>query len=223
MMGTYSSKYGLKRAYYDLDSTSEIDTEQEALNFGNLLLDQYLDIYATYKFKVYSRYFPFMKNFDVVKINSPRFNLLGQNLFVQSINEDSQFTTFTVSEIMHLGKWKYQEMKVERGQNTITDTTKINTADIFPPVTNLTALDPSIDNLQNYVVYSRVSWNKLIGMNVTNYEVQYKRSDEDWTNAETITLSENSMKLVLKERVLYNIRVRGSGKEQIKGKWAYVS
>ena len=74
MIGTYSSKYGLKRAYYDLDSTSEIDTEQEALNFGNLLLNQYLDIYATYKFKVYSRYFPFLKNFDVVKINSPRFN-----------------------------------------------------------------------------------------------------------------------------------------------------
>ena len=147
--------------------------------------------------------------------------MLGQNLFVQSINENSQFTEFTVSEIMHLGKWKYYEMKVERGQNTITDTTKINTADIFPPVTNLTALDPSIDDLQNYVVYSRVSWNKLIGMNVANYEVQYKKSDEDWTNAETITLSENSMKLVLKEQVLYNIRVRGTGKEQVKGKWAY--
>lgn len=222
LMGTYSKKYGLKRAYYDLDSTSEIDTEQEAINFGNLLLNQYLDIYATYKFKVYSRYFPFLKNFDVVKINSPRFNLLGQNLFVQSINENSQFTEFTVSEIMHLGKWKYYEMKVERGQNTITDTTKINTADIFPPVTNLTALDPSIDDLQNYVVYSRVSWNKLIGMNVTSYEVQYKKSTEEWTNAETITLTENSMKLVLKEQVLYNIRVRGTGKEQVKGKWAYV-
>ncbi len=222
MMGTYSLKYGLKRAYYDLDSTSEIDTDVEATNFGNLLLNQYLDIYATYKFKVYSRYFPFLKNFDVVKINSSRFNLLGQNLFVQSINEGPQFTEFTVSEIMHLGKWKYYEMKVERGQNTITDTTKINTADVFPPVTNLTASDPSIDDLQNYVVYSRVSWNKLIGMNVTSYEVQYKKSTEDWTNAETITLTENSMKLVLKEQVLYNIRVRGTGKEQVKGKWAYV-
>lgn len=221
LMGTYSLKYGLKRAYYDLDSTSEIDTDQEATNFGNLLLNQYLDIYATYKFKVYSRYFPFLKNFDVVKINSPRFNLLGQNLFVQSINEGPQFTEFTVSEIMHLGKWKYYEMKVERGQNTITDTTKINTADVFPPVTNLTASDPSIDDLQNYVVYSRVSWNKLIGMNVTSYEVQYKKSTEDWTNAETITLTENSMKLVLKEQVLYNVRVRGTGKEQVKGKWAY--
>lgn len=232
MIGTYSKKYGLKRAYYDLDSTSEIDTEQEAINFGNLLLNQYLDIYATYKFKVYSRYFPFMKNFDVVKINSPRFNLLGQNLFVQSINENSQFTEFTVSEIMHLGKWKYYEMKVERGQNTITDTTKINTADIFPPVTNLTALDPSIDDLQNYVVYSRVSWNKLIGMNVTSYEVQYKKyfpnqteewNFENWKNAEVVTLSDNSLKLELKEQALYNIRVKGRGKEQVNGKWAYTN
>jgi hypothetical protein len=143
-------------------------------------------------------------------------------MFVQSVNEGPQFTTFTCSDIMHLGKWKYYEMKVEKGLNTITDTTKINTADVFPPVNNLQALEPSIDDLQNYVVYSRVSWNKLVGMNVTSYEVQYKRNDEAWENAEVVTLSENSLKLVLKEQVLYNIRVRGTGKEQVKGKWAYV-
>lgn len=220
--GTYSTKWGVKRAFYDIDSTTEIDTAEEARNFALLLLNQYLDIYATYQFKVYSRYFPFLKNFDVIKINSPRYNLLNKNMFVQSVKEDSQFTTFTCSEIMHLGKWKYYEMKVEKGLNTITDTTKINTADVFPPVNNLTALEPRIDDLKNYVAYSRLSWNKLVGMNVTSYEVQYKKSTEDWENAEVVTLSENSLKLVLKEQVLYNIRVRGTGKEQVKGKWAYV-
>jgi hypothetical protein len=39
--GTFSKKYGLKRAFYDIDSTTEIDTEEEARNQFGFLMDAF--------------------------------------------------------------------------------------------------------------------------------------------------------------------------------------
>lgn len=216
-------KYGLKRASITQDNTSEIDTKEEAVRFGNVCLSQSLDPYATYKMTVLTKYYPNIQNFDTLKIHMPRFNLLNKNMVVQSVEETNDRTTFTLNEILRLGKWKYYNMRTETGSNKITTSEDIGTNDKFPPVTNLTAQEPAIDNVGGYQAFTRVSWNNLVGRNVVSYELQYKKESEDWETAEKMMIKSNSTKVILKEQSIYNIRVKATGKEQLDGEWAETS
>jgi hypothetical protein len=216
-------KYGLKRASITQDNTSEIDTKEEAIRFGAICLSQSLDSYATYKMTVLTKHYPNIQNFDTLKIHMPRFNLLNKNMVVQSVEETNDRTTFTLNEILRVGKWKYYNMRTETGSNKITTSEDIGTNDKFPPVTNLTAQEPAIDNAGGYQVFTRVSWNNLVGRNVVSYELQYKKESEDWETAEKMMIKSNSTKVILKEQSVYNIRVKATGKEQLDGEWAETS
>lgn len=223
--GEFSNKIGgVKIAQYELDNTSAIDTEAEAEDFTNRLLYQTKEPYAVYQIKLNADDYE-LNNFDTIEVTSPRLSLYNEKCFVQSVNESyssgSNVLTITICKKQIIGKYKIKEMIAERGLNQIVTSNKQSTNEVFPPPQNLVALEPAIDDLQNYVVYSAISWDSMIGRSVIQWELQYKISTDDWLKAETITLNETSLKLVLKEQKLYDIRVRGVGKEQVKGEWSY--
>lgn len=222
LSGDSTNEYGLKRAYYELDSTSQIDTNTEATNFLNLVLAQTKYPISTYVVKLNGNDYD-LYNYDTITVNSPRLSLFNETMFVQSVaydNNGGQKTlTITLTKIMQTGKYKYKEMITERGLNSVVTTNKNTTNDVFPPPQKLVALDPTIDDLQDYNVYSYVSWNDFIGRTVAQWEIQYSTSST-FDTYETITQNTTSLKLFLKEQKLYYIRVRGVGKEQVKGQWA---
>lgn len=220
--GQYTDSNGLKQASIELDNTSAIDTMEEANTFTDLLLYQTKEPYSNYKITLNADRYE-LNNFDTIKITCPEFSLYNENVFVQSVQENyssgNNRLTITFSKKQQLGKNKFKEMITERGLNKVVSSNKINTTDIFPPPQNLVALDPAIDDLNNYVVYSRVSWNDLIGRQVAQWEIQYS-TDVNFSTYETQTLNTTETKLILKEQKMYYIRVRGVSKEQIKGEWS---
>lgn len=220
--GQYTDRYDLKTASITYDNTSQINTDSEADTFLDLLLYQNLEPIQTFKITLNANKFR-LENFDTITVTSPRLGLFNEKVFVQSVAEDysndSKTITITIAIKMSIGKYKYKEMITERGNNTITTSSKLSTSEVFPPPQSLKAYEPAIDDLNNYVVYSKVEWNDMIGKNVIQWELQYS-TDSTFTTCETITTNTTSLKLVLKEQKLYYIRVRGVGKEQVKGKWA---
>lgn len=221
--GEYSQKVGnIKQAIIALDNTSAIDTVEEAQKFGELLLYQTKEPYAIYKITLNADDYE-LNNFDTINVTCPEFSLYNENVFVQSVNESyamgSNKLTITFSKKQQLGKFKFKEMITERGLNQVVTSNKITTTDIFPPPQKLTALEPTIDDLNDYNVYSYVYWNDFIGRTVAQWEIQYSTS-ETFDTYETITQNTTSLKLFLKEQKKYYIRVRGVGKEQVKGQWA---
>ena len=143
-------------------------------------------------------------------------------MFVQSVafdnNGGQKILYITLNKIMQVGKYKYKEMITERGLNIVTTGSKQTTTDVLPPPQNLVANPPAIDDLQNYVVYSTVSWNDYIGRSVANWVIEY--STDDFATFETKFTSDTTEKIILKEQKLYKIRVYAKGKEGFNGEYA---
>lgn len=221
LQGIYTDKYGLKIATYELDNTSAIDTEEKASNFLNYLIYQTREPIATYKLVLNLDEYT-LENFDTITVNSAKLSLWNEKMFVQSVafdnNGGQKILYITLNKIMQVGKYKYKEMITERGLNVVTTGNKQTTTEVLPPPQNLVAFPPAIDDLQNYVVYSTVSWNDYIGRNVSNWEIQY--STDDFNTFETRFTNETTEKIILKEQKLYKIRVRAKGKEGFNGEWS---
>ena len=150
--------------------------------------------------------------------------MFNKNMIVQSVNETFDRTTFTVSEILNIGKYKYYNMRTERGNNNIFTTVNIDTKAVFQAPTNFTSFEEPVYRFAESGfggAWTRLEWDSLIGKNVTQYEIQIKTDIQSWENADTVFVTNNIYEYNITTQNNYNFRVRGIGKEQVKGDWAY--
>lgn len=219
--------YGIKDLVIETENTKGITTATGALNMAQKILSDLKDARITTQIEM--PFFPFIKPFDTLSLSYPKLSSTVDFYAVESVRHDFDFegnryrTILSCTGQVRGGTARWQKIATRPGKYEPVTANKLTESYSYAPPTGLTVNGTGIIFSGTAVnVQASVSFIKPILDNPVSYELQYKKSADEWEKATKLITKDVSFNIVLPTSGAFDFRIASLAKNGDRGDWSSV-